>query len=115
MTASGPLIPGAPGHIVISCAVDIVSMLHSRIPADLQLREHGLKLAKPDPSCLYLHPDGSTLAIWRDNARTAAEIERYSRADARAFLEFTDLVDVTIGAIIPVLGLDFGRAEPKAP
>ena len=32
MTASGPLIPEAPAHIVNSCAVDIISMLHSRIP-----------------------------------------------------------------------------------
>ncbi|MHB8466206.1 MAG: phytoene desaturase family protein, partial [Acidimicrobiales bacterium] len=114
MTASGPLIAGAPGHIINSCAVDVISMLHSRIPADLELREHGLKLVKPDPSYLYLHPDGSTLAIWRDNARTAAEIERYSHADARAFLEFTDLLNVMIGAIIPVLGIDFGRPDPKA-
>jgi phytoene dehydrogenase-like protein len=114
MTASGPLIPEAPGHIVNSCAVDIISMLHSRIPADLQLREHGLQLVKPDPSYVSLHPDGSSIAIWRDKARTAAEIERYSRADALGFLEFTDLLDVMIGAILPVLGVDFGRPDPRA-
>ena len=44
MTASGPLIAEAPGHIINSCAVDIISMLHSRIPAELELREHGLQL-----------------------------------------------------------------------
>jgi phytoene dehydrogenase-like protein len=114
MTASGPFIPEAPNHIVNSCAVDIISMLHSRIPAELQLREHGLQLVKPDPSYVSLHPDGSTLAIWRDKAHTAAEIERYSSADARAFLEFTDLLDVMIGAILPVLGMDFSRPDPKA-
>ncbi|MGD9798358.1 MAG: phytoene desaturase family protein, partial [Acidimicrobiia bacterium] len=114
MTASGALIPEAPGHIVNSCAVDIISMLHSRIFAELELRDHGLKIVKPDPSYLSLHPDGASLAIWRDNARTAAEIERYSRADARAFLEFTELLDVMIGAILPVLGIDFGRPDPKA-
>lgn len=114
MTASGPFIREAPGHIINSCAVDIISMLHSRIPAELELREHGLKIVKPDPSYLSLHPDGSSLAIWRDSARTAAEIEQYSRADARAFLEFTELLDVMIGAILPVLGVDFGRPDPKA-
>ena len=88
--------------------------MHSRIPADLQLREHGLQLVKPDPSYLSLHPDGSSLALWRDHKRTAAEIARYSGADARAFLEFTDLLDVMIGAILPVLGVDFGRPDPKA-
>jgi len=114
MTASGPLIPEAPGHIINSCAVDVISMLHSRILADLQLRDHGLVLVKPDPSYLYLHPDGSSLAIWRDNNRTAAEIATFSKADAQAFLEFTELLDIMIGAIIPVLGLDFGRPDPKA-
>jgi phytoene dehydrogenase-like protein len=114
MTASGPLIPEAPGHIINSCAVDIISMLHSRIPAELSLREHGLQIVKPDPSYVSLHPDGSSLAIWRDNSRTAAEIARYSSGDARAFLEFTDLLDVMIGAILPVLGVDFGRPDPKA-
>lgn len=114
MTASGPLIAEAPGHTVNSCAVDIISMLHSRIPAELQLRDHGLQIVKPDPSYVSLHTDGSSLAIWRDNTRTAAEIERYSKADAKAFLEFMDLLDVMIGAILPVLGLDFGRPDPKA-
>ena len=114
MTASGPLIPEASGHIVNSCALDIISLLHSRIPADLQLREHGLQLVKPDPSYMSLHPDGSSLALWRDHTRTAAEIARYSHADAQAFLEFTDLLDVMIGAILPVLGVDFGRPDPKA-
>ncbi|GMU79647.1 MAG: FAD-dependent oxidoreductase [Acidimicrobiia bacterium] len=114
MTASGPLIPEAPGHVINSCAVDIISLLHSQIPTELGLREHGLQLVKPDPSYVSLHPDGSSLAIWRDHARTAAEIERYSRADARAFLEFTDLLDVMIGAILPVLGVDFGRPDPRA-
>lgn len=114
MTASGHLIPEAPGHTINSCAVDIISLLHSRIPSDLRLREHGLQLVKPDPSYVSLHPDGSSLAIWRDNSRTAAEIERFSRADARAFLEFTDLLDVMIGAILPILGIDFGRPDLKA-
>ncbi len=114
MTASGPLIPEAPGHVINSCAVDVISMLHSRIPAELELREHGLQLVKTDPGYVSLHPDGSSLALWRDHARTAAEIERYSRADARAFLEFTDLLDVLIGAVLPVLGVDFGRPDPKA-
>jgi len=114
MTASGPLIPEAPGHTVNSCALDIISMLHSRIPADLQLREHGLRLVKPDPSYVSLHPDGSSLALWRDHKHTAAEIARYSSADARAFLEFTDLLDVMIGAILPVLGVDFGRPDARA-
>jgi phytoene dehydrogenase-like protein len=114
MTASGALIPSAPDHIINSCAVDIISMLHSRIFQELDLRQHGLQIVKPDPSYISLHPDGSSLAIWRDKHRTAAEIQQHSRADAKAFLEFMDLLDAMIGAILPVLGMDFGRPDAKA-
>ena len=68
---------------------------------------------KPDPSYVSLHPDGSSLAsgaITADSSRDRAVLAR----STRAFLEFTDLLDVMIGAILPVLGVDFGRPDPKA-
>jgi hypothetical protein len=56
------------------------------IPADLELREHGLQLVKPDPGYVSLHPDGSSLArhdpelnvplgdhvVWRVRSRDCA-------------------------------------------
>jgi phytoene dehydrogenase-like protein len=114
MTASGPLIPEAPQHIINSCAVDIISMLHSRIFKDLELKRHGLKIVVPDPSYLSLHPDGASLALWRDPQRTAAEVKQFSPRDADAFLEFMALLDVVIAAVLPLLGADTGRPSPKA-
>jgi phytoene dehydrogenase-like protein len=109
MTASGPLIAAAPEHVINSCAVDIISMLHSQVPRDLDLRNFGLTITKPDPSYVALHPDGATLALWRDPARTAAEIEQFSRADAREFSEFMRLLDGVITTVLPLMGTDTAR------
>jgi phytoene dehydrogenase-like protein len=114
MTTSGPFIPEAPGHTVNPCAVDIISMLHSQIFRDLELKRHGLEIIKPDPSYVSLHTDGETLALWRDPKRTAAEIEKFSRNDARAFLEFIELLDALVAAVLPVMGIDFGRPDLRA-
>jgi phytoene dehydrogenase-like protein len=113
MTASGPFIAAAPGHTINSCAVDIIAMLHSQVPADLELKQHGLKIIKPDPSYISLHTDGATLALWRDPNRTAAEIEKFSKADAHAFLEFMDLLDRVITTALPIMGTDTARPSAK--
>jgi phytoene dehydrogenase-like protein len=114
MTTSGAFIPEAPGHIVNPCAVDIISMLHSQIFKDLELRKHGLEIIKPDPSYVYLHPTGETLALWKDPKRTAAEIAKFSPGDAKEFLGFIELLDALVAAVLPVMGLDFARPDIKA-
>ncbi|HVV74403.1 MAG TPA: NAD(P)/FAD-dependent oxidoreductase [Mycobacteriales bacterium] len=113
MTASGHLIPEAPEHIINSCAVDLISMLHSQVPHELDLRTHGLQITKPDPSYVSLAPDGSTLALWRDPRRTASEIAAYSRADAEEFLEFMSLLDRVITTALPLMGIDTARPSPR--
>jgi phytoene dehydrogenase-like protein len=113
LTASGPFIPEAPDHVINSCAVDIIAMLHSQVPRELGLKEHGLRILKPDPSYVSLGPDGSSVALWRDPTRTAAEIEEHSRADAQAFLEFLSRLDRLITTALPVMGTDTARPAPK--
>ncbi|CAJ61715.1 MULTISPECIES: phytoene desaturase family protein [Frankia] len=113
MTTSGPFIAEAPGHTVNTCAVDIIALLHSQIPRELSLREHGLRLVKPDPSYVSLHPDGSSLALWRDPQRTAEEIRAFSRQDAAAFLDFVNLLDRVMATAVPVMGADMARPSPS--
>jgi phytoene dehydrogenase-like protein len=113
MTASGPFIASAPGHTINSCAVDIISLLHSHVPRELALKDHGLRMVKLDPSYVSLHPDGSSLALWRDPRRTAKEIEAFSRADAAAFLDFTELLNRVITTVLPVMGTDTARPSPR--
>jgi phytoene dehydrogenase-like protein len=113
MTASGALIPDAPRHIINSCAVDLISMLHSQVPHDLDLKGHGLKIVKVDPSYVSLAPDGESLALWRDPRRTASEIAAYSRADGAAFLEFMNLLDRVITLALPIMGTDTARPPAR--
>jgi phytoene dehydrogenase-like protein len=85
MSASGPVIPGAPGHVVNTGAAELLFLQRTTIPADLELHRHGLRTVESDPSYVYLHPDGSSIAYWRDARRTVEEIARFSRRDAEAY------------------------------
>ncbi len=63
----------------------IASMLRPEVIRELQLGRHGLRMISCEPS-VQVAIDGEVLASWNDPARTAAEISRFSAADARAFL-----------------------------
>ena len=106
MTATGRLIPGAPDHLVNPCALDVLFMRGSTVIPDLGLDRFGLRLLDADPAYVYLHPDGASIAIWRDAARTAAEIERFSPADAAAYRRFVTLLQAVMDIGLPFIGAD---------
>ena len=54
---------------------------------ELELGRYGLRYIYTDPAVVMPFEDGSSLTMWRDPQRTAAEIARYSRLDAGAYLE----------------------------
>ena len=64
----------------------IASMLRPEVIRDLRLGRHGLRMIPCEPSVQVALDDGEVLAVWADAGRTAAEIGRFSPADARAFL-----------------------------
>jgi phytoene dehydrogenase-like protein len=51
------------------------------------LSEHGLEYLATDPAVVMPQPDGEVLVMHRDLDGTAAEIARWSPADARAFVQ----------------------------
>ncbi|WP_376791995.1 phytoene desaturase family protein [Thermoflexus sp.] len=53
---------------------------------ELDLRRR-LRFLHPDPVVTMPFDDGTSLTMWRDRQRTAAEIARFSRRDAEAYLE----------------------------
>jgi phytoene dehydrogenase-like protein len=114
MTSSGPSIPGAPHHIINHCAVDL--FLWDAFPPGRQLGLHryGLKTLQADPAYAYLHPDGRSLAIWRDPMRTAEEIRYFSRADADAYLEFARVLDAFLDLGLPLAGTNPTRPNARA-
>jgi phytoene dehydrogenase-like protein len=103
MTHSAPMISGAPRHMINTCAGDAIFLRATSVVDDLQLKRHGWQEIEPDPSYVYLHPDGQSVAIWRDPAKTIAEIARYSRKDADAYAEFLRLLDMLMGMALPMM------------
>src|SRR4029079_14167107 len=55
---------------------------------DLDLKRHGLELIKPEARSLALVPDGPSLCLFRDQARTVGELRKFSAADAKSYPEF---------------------------
>jgi phytoene dehydrogenase-like protein len=65
----------------------MVSLLQSKIINELELRRHGYRML-PNDSLFTPYEDGSHLMWWNEVPRTAAEIGRFSAADARAYPTF---------------------------
>jgi phytoene dehydrogenase-like protein len=109
MTSSGFMIPEAPQHMVTPCAVELIFVRATGIIEEFDLLRHGLKTVDPDPSYAYLHPDGSSIAVFRDARRTAEDMARLSAADGKAYLEFAKLLDALVDIGLPVMLNDPSR------
>jgi phytoene dehydrogenase-like protein len=114
MTSSDYAIPAAPEHLINHCAVDPILWSPGPPARELALEAHGLKMIELDPAFAYLHPDGASIAFWRDPKRTAAEIRRFSRADATAFLKFAEFLDAFYDVIFPIMGTNPTRPDRRA-
>lgn len=55
---------------------------------DMQLERHGLQTVSSDPRVLALHPDGRSIALHQDTARSAEQIAKFSQKDATKYGEF---------------------------
>jgi phytoene dehydrogenase-like protein len=113
-TTTEALVPEAPEHLLNACAADIITLRSSTVERDLELSRFGFRQVEIDPSYLYLAPDGSSLAFWRDPQRTAAEIRRFSERDARAFLELMTAADRVLDAALPMIATNPARPDPSS-
>nr|WP_300613357.1 NAD(P)/FAD-dependent oxidoreductase [Trebonia sp.] len=64
----------------------IASMLRPEVIRELNLGSHGLRMVPCEPALQVALDGGEVLAAWNDPDQTAAEIARFSAADARAYL-----------------------------
>ena len=92
MTATSATIDAAPQHLINSYSVDAFFWDSFPASTDLSLDQYGLRRNEIDPGHLYLHPDGGSIGFWCDPTRTADDIRRFSPADARAYLEFAEML-----------------------
>ena len=72
-----------PGYKV-STASYLVSLFKQQIVDDLDLSKYGYKVYPKDPPFFTPFPDGRHLFMWQDQAKTQAEIARFSQHDADA-------------------------------
>jgi phytoene dehydrogenase-like protein len=113
MTSAAYMIPEAPEHLVTPCAIEIIYLRQTGIIEDLELAKHGLKMVEPDPPYAYLHPDGNSIALFRDMRRTADDIARIHPADGKAYLKFMEVLDALYEIGTPMMALDHSRPQPK--
>jgi phytoene dehydrogenase-like protein len=64
----------------------IASMLRPEVIRELDLGRHGLRMIACEPALQVALDGGEVLADWNDAEQTAAEIARFSPADARSYL-----------------------------
>jgi phytoene dehydrogenase-like protein len=90
-----------PGFLHDSCSTAHNLIQGSPIVAgdELGLAAHGLEYLHPDPVVHVPFPDGAWLTMWRDEERTAAELARFSAADAAAYRRMM----AEYGQIAPVI------------
>ena len=62
----------------------------AQIAEDLNLVQFGLEMITPEARVLALSPNGRSLCLYNDSARSAAEIEKFSSNDAKNYPGFVD-------------------------
>lgn len=86
-----------PGFNVSSVA-DGSGYLSAKVRRDLKLDSH-VATIDSDVVAFCPQPDGTSLTIYRDTAKTVKEIARFSQADAEAYPGFLELMQALAGVV----------------
>jgi phytoene dehydrogenase-like protein len=91
-----------PGHRV-SRASYVVSLLHPKVVAELELKRFGYEVHPLDPAYSTLPPDGPPIFFFNDDAATCASVRPYSRHDADTYPAFQALLERMADFLRPML------------
>ncbi|HEY1969779.1 MAG TPA: NAD(P)/FAD-dependent oxidoreductase [Pseudonocardia sp.] len=114
MSTSGKPFANAPDHTVNFCATDLVFWMVSPVARELELHKYGLKTVPGDPAYGYMHPDGPSICLFRDAAKTVADIEKIDKRDARAYSDYANFLDALMDVAIPMMLTNLARPEPAS-
>ena len=67
--------------------------LEPKVVAELELERHGLTFTHPDPTLMFPFPDGRAFIGWRDRARVAEQIRRFSARDVDGYAALFDFLN----------------------
>jgi phytoene dehydrogenase-like protein len=93
---------GYPG-VRTSTGAYSLSLLRPEIWQELDLARHGLEVIPKDPQLFIPLPEGEGIFIWRDPARTRAELERLGAAEADGYERFNRFWDQAVSFLRPLL------------
>jgi phytoene dehydrogenase-like protein len=79
-----------PRYLVSPCAY-AVGLLHPLVVEQLGLRRHGYAVQVVDPHLWCPFEDGTALALWDDDERSAAEVARLAPGDVDGLLRYQSL------------------------
>lgn len=91
-----------PGYKV-STAAYVSSLLRPEIVRDLRLESFGYEVLRRDPSSFTPFRDNRFLLFWEDEAKTRAEIAKFSPRDAERFASYERRLEEVAAALEPLL------------
>ena len=114
MTATNPMAPEAPDHIINEASIHASLLNTTTVVADLELATRfGLRMRPIDPAHVHLGPEGESIAMWRDPRRVADEIRRFSPKDAEAWLDLQRIIDAAVRIGLPMMQTSPTRPAPR--
>ncbi len=81
-----------PGYLISPCAY-VVGLLHPLVVSELELARHGFAVTLLDPSLWCPFDDGTSVALYADADRTAAQIAAIAPGDVEGFLAYDALFE----------------------
>jgi phytoene dehydrogenase-like protein len=81
-----------PGYRVSSASY-VVSLMPPQVVRELDLKRFGYEVSIITPDYFVPFPDGTSLTLWGDVQRDAADIARFSERDAAAYIAFDRYFD----------------------
>src|SRR2546425_9443728 len=91
-----------PGYRV-STAAYVISLLRPEVARELDLKRHGLVVYPQDPPYFQPYPDGRSLMIWNDYAKTREEIRKFSVRDSQVYEEYEATLNRLAEFVEPLL------------
>ncbi|BBB40422.1 phytoene desaturase family protein [Mycobacteroides abscessus] len=114
MTSTNPFAPEAPEYMINEASIQASLFRTTTIDRDLGLsRNYGLRQTVIDPAHFQLAADGSSLGLWRDPRKTAAELAYFSKKDARALIELYEVIDAAVEIGLPMMQTSVTEPEVK--
>jgi len=92
----------APGYRA-SMVADGAGHVSPVVARDLALSDFGLEYLPSEVVTFCPQPDGNSLTIWQDTARTVEEIKRFSKKDAERYPQFVELMGKIAGVVRELL------------